>query len=65
MLQLCHRNTTVLLLLTCPWSESVQSQHKKPDAGSYKAFKEDRKHDNGKLTPEQTTNGTDFSDIQA
>lgn len=40
-------------------------QHKKGDAGSYKAFKEDRKHHNGKLTPEQTANGTDFTDIQA
>ncbi|CAM9398297.1 unnamed protein product, partial [Laminaria digitata] len=45
--------------------DSTKPQRNKRDAGSYKAFKEVRKRDNGKLTPEQTSNGTDFTDIQA
>lgn len=37
-------------------------QHIKYDAGSYEGFEEDREHD--ELNPEQTANGTNFTDIQ-
>lgn len=37
-------------------------QHIKYDAGSYEGFEEDREDD--QLCPEQTANGTDFTDIQ-